>query len=191
MNGTRFKEVLFQWLQLCDIISDGIFIKRRLWVQKVYRNIEEGQFVADREVRVDKQKTERQSGNALDTFRQSSTNMEWGGSERWEMQQQKSEPQRVSPSYFAFLRVPIERSAGQRCSANGADFFRHLSLSPNWSPLLADGFFRGWDFLVICLTVTNSIGGLLISVVIKYADNILKAYAQVRSLIDTNKVVRN
>lgn len=42
--------------------------------------------------------------------------------------------------------------------------------------------FRGWDFLVICLTVTNSVGGLLISIVIKYADNILKAYAQVSSL---------
>lgn len=29
------------------------------------------------------------------------------------------------------------------------------------------------------MTVTNSVGGILISVVIKYADNILKAYAQV------------
>lgn len=29
------------------------------------------------------------------------------------------------------------------------------------------------------MTLTNSAGGLLISVVIKYADNILKAYAQV------------
>ncbi|PAV77541.1 hypothetical protein WR25_03004 [Diploscapter pachys] len=47
----------------------------------------------------------------------------------------------------------------------------------------ADGFFRGWDFLVVCLTVTNSIGGLLISVVIKYADNILKAYAQSMAII--------
>ncbi|ETN82278.1 Nucleotide-sugar transporter [Necator americanus] len=42
----------------------------------------------------------------------------------------------------------------------------------------ADGFFRGWDATVVCLTLMNSIGGLLISVVIKYADNILKAYAQ-------------
>ncbi|KAK6036126.1 Nucleotide-sugar transporter [Cooperia oncophora] len=42
-----------------------------------------------------------------------------------------------------------------------------------------DGFFRGWDVMVVSLTVLNSIGGLLISIVIKYADNILKAYAQV------------
>ncbi|KAK6044757.1 hypothetical protein COOONC_17738 [Cooperia oncophora] len=33
--------------------------------------------------------------------------------------------------------------------------------------------------MVVSLTVLNSIGGLLISIVIKYADNILKAYAQV------------
>lgn len=42
-----------------------------------------------------------------------------------------------------------------------------------------DGMFRGWDFWVILLTATNSLGGLLIAMVIKYADNILKAYAQV------------
>ncbi|KAK6011141.1 Nucleotide-sugar transporter, partial [Ostertagia ostertagi] len=41
-----------------------------------------------------------------------------------------------------------------------------------------DGFFRGWDAMVVCLTILNSVGGLLISIVIKYADNILKAYAQ-------------
>ncbi|PAV83525.1 hypothetical protein WR25_19887 [Diploscapter pachys] len=52
-----------------------------------------------------------------------------------------------------------------------------------WDEIQRDGFFRGWDFLVVCLTVTNSIGGLLISVVIKYADNILKAYAQSMAII--------
>uniref|UniRef100_A0A158P9N5 UDP-N-acetylglucosamine transporter n=1 Tax=Angiostrongylus cantonensis TaxID=6313 RepID=A0A158P9N5_ANGCA len=41
-----------------------------------------------------------------------------------------------------------------------------------------EGFFRGWDMFVVLLTFTNSMGGLLISIVIRYADNILKAYAQ-------------
>ncbi|VDM60467.1 unnamed protein product [Angiostrongylus costaricensis] len=41
-----------------------------------------------------------------------------------------------------------------------------------------EGFFRGWDMFVVFLTLTNSMGGLLISIVMKYADNILKAYAQ-------------
>ncbi|KAI6191060.1 UDP-galactose translocator [Aphelenchoides bicaudatus] len=40
------------------------------------------------------------------------------------------------------------------------------------------GMFRGFDFLVWVMTFTNSVGGLLISIVMKYADNILKAYAQ-------------
>ncbi|KHJ79424.1 UDP-galactose translocator domain protein [Oesophagostomum dentatum] len=51
------------------------------------------------------------------------------------------------------------------------------------SYLFLDGFFRGWDALVVLLTLMNSVGGLLISIVIKYADNILKAYAQVRRRI--------
>lgn len=45
---------------------------------------------------------------------------------------------------------------------------------------LSDGMFRGFDCLVWIMTITNSIGGLLISIVIKYADNILKAFAQVK-----------
>ncbi|PIO63761.1 Nucleotide-sugar transporter, partial [Teladorsagia circumcincta] len=49
---------------------------------------------------------------------------------------------------------------------------------------LTNGFFRGWDIMVVCLTILNSVGGLLISIVIKYADNILKAYAQIRKASD-------
>ncbi|KAI6240367.1 UDP-galactose translocator [Aphelenchoides fujianensis] len=38
--------------------------------------------------------------------------------------------------------------------------------------------FKGFDTLVWVMTFTNSAGGLLISIVMKYADNIMKAYAQ-------------
>lgn len=43
--------------------------------------------------------------------------------------------------------------------------------------------FRGFDILVWILTAVNSIGGLLIALVMKYADNILKGYAQSMSII--------
>ncbi|EJW69912.1 hypothetical protein WUBG_19181 [Wuchereria bancrofti] len=38
--------------------------------------------------------------------------------------------------------------------------------------------FHGFDILVWILISMNSAGGLLISIVIKYADNIAKTYAQ-------------
>ncbi|CAB3398604.1 unnamed protein product [Caenorhabditis bovis] len=53
----------------------------------------------------------------------------------------------------------------------------------DWEKINEEGAFRGWDIVVVCLTVTNSIGGILISVVIKYADNILKAYAQSMAIV--------
>ncbi|KAK0410473.1 hypothetical protein QR680_005146 [Steinernema hermaphroditum] len=46
-----------------------------------------------------------------------------------------------------------------------------------------DGLFRGFDALVWVMTTTNSVGGLLIAVVMKYADNILKIYAQSAAII--------
>ncbi|GMT08878.1 hypothetical protein PFISCL1PPCAC_175, partial [Pristionchus fissidentatus] len=52
-----------------------------------------------------------------------------------------------------------------------------------WSDIQRDGMFRGWDHWVIIMTATNSLGGLLISMVIKYADNILKAYAQSMAIV--------
>jgi hypothetical protein len=49
--------------------------------------------------------------------------------------------------------------------------------------LVLDGMYIGWDSVVWTMTLTNSIGGLLIAVVMKYADNILKAYAQSMAII--------
>lgn len=40
------------------------------------------------------------------------------------------------------------------------------------------GMFHGWDSLIWTIAILNGIGGLIIAVVIKYADNILKSYAQ-------------
>jgi UDP-sugar transporter A1/2/3 len=77
---------------------------------------------------------------------------------------------------LALLGIPI--------SAVSLFLDRNL-IAKGRSPLLQclsshlDGMWRGWDTLVVVMTVTNSIGGLLIAVVMKYADNILKAYAQV------------
>ncbi|CAI5452704.1 unnamed protein product [Caenorhabditis angaria] len=53
----------------------------------------------------------------------------------------------------------------------------------DWETIQNNGYFRGWDIIVVCMTLTNSVGGILISVVIKYADNILKAYAQSMAII--------
>nr|XP_040582278.1 LOW QUALITY PROTEIN: UDP-galactose translocator-like [Lepeophtheirus salmonis] len=39
------------------------------------------------------------------------------------------------------------------------------------------GFFHGYDFFVWYLVVLNATGGLLVAVVVKYADNILKGFA--------------
>lgn len=46
-----------------------------------------------------------------------------------------------------------------------------------------DGMFHGFDILVWILTAVNSVGGLLIALVMKYADNILKGYAQSMSIV--------
>uniref|UniRef100_A0A915LSE6 Uncharacterized protein n=1 Tax=Meloidogyne javanica TaxID=6303 RepID=A0A915LSE6_MELJA len=51
------------------------------------------------------------------------------------------------------------------------------------SSAFAEGLFVGFDVLVWVMTATNSLGGLLIAVVIKYADNILKAYAQAAAIV--------
>lgn len=48
---------------------------------------------------------------------------------------------------------------------------------------ILEGMYVGWDSLVWTMTLTNSIGGLLIAIVMKYADNILKAYAQSMAII--------
>jgi len=39
------------------------------------------------------------------------------------------------------------------------------------------GFFYGYDFFVWYIVTLNALGGLIVAVVVKYADNILKGFA--------------
>ncbi|VDO15078.1 unnamed protein product [Rodentolepis nana] len=48
---------------------------------------------------------------------------------------------------------------------------------------MRDGFFRGYNFLVLLVILLQSVGGLLVAVVIKYADNILKVFSTSISII--------
>ncbi len=45
----------------------------------------------------------------------------------------------------------------------------------NFSP---DGLFYGWDWLVLLITILSALGGLVVSAVVKYADNVKKTYCQ-------------
>ncbi len=53
--------------------------------------------------------------------------------------------------------------------------------------IMTDGlfidFFQGYDSLVVMIILTQAVGGLIVAVVIKYADNILKGFATALSII--------
>ncbi len=53
----------------------------------------------------------------------------------------------------------------------------------DWSEVREGGILQGYDWLVWTITFFNSAGGLIIAVVMKYADNILKAYSQSLAII--------
>lgn len=55
----------------------------------------------------------------------------------------------------------------------------------NGVQIRTDGFFQGYDALVWCVVVWNAIGGIIISMVMKYADNILKCFASALSIVLT------
>ncbi|KAL3118542.1 hypothetical protein niasHT_000307 [Heterodera trifolii] len=58
-----------------------------------------------------------------------------------------------------------------------------LVLAKDRERIQKEGAFVGYDPLVWLMTVNNSLGGLLIAMVIKYADNIMKAYAQATAIL--------
>uniref|UniRef100_A0A7E4VAM4 UDP-galactose transporter n=2 Tax=Panagrellus redivivus TaxID=6233 RepID=A0A7E4VAM4_PANRE len=70
-----------------------------------------------------------------------------------------------------------------RLAIFGVVFSGVSMLYSDYETIKEDGFFRGFDGLVWILTTTNAVGGLTIAVVIKYADNILKAYAQSAAIL--------
>ena len=45
------------------------------------------------------------------------------------------------------------------------------------------GFFHGYNYTVIATVLLQAIGGLVVAVVVKYADNILKGFAASFSII--------
>lgn len=50
------------------------------------------------------------------------------------------------------------------------------------------GFFHGYDYYVAYLIALNACGGLLVAMVVKYADNILKGFATSLAIIITSVV---
>lgn len=56
-------------------------------------------------------------------------------------------------------------------------------LFANREKILTNGFFHGYDAFVVYLIVLQAGGGLLVALVVKYADNILKGFATSLSII--------
>ncbi|CAD6194238.1 unnamed protein product [Caenorhabditis auriculariae] len=48
----------------------------------------------------------------------------------------------------------------------------------DFTKIIDDGFFQGWTSIVWLVTVLNSVGGICVSIVMKYADNVKKTYCQ-------------
>ncbi|XP_071536088.1 UDP-N-acetylglucosamine transporter-like [Panulirus ornatus] len=53
----------------------------------------------------------------------------------------------------------------------------------DYSAIIKKGFFHGYDAYVLYLVALNAIGGLLVAMVIKYADNILKGFVTSLAII--------
>merc|ERR1712034_17282 len=49
--------------------------------------------------------------------------------------------------------------------------------------LLEDGFLYGWNRLALVMVLLNALGGFVVSLTMKYADNILKTFAVSMSLV--------
>jgi len=60
-----------------------------------------------------------------------------------------------------------------------------VCLSQDGDRILQDGFMQGYSFRVLCVVLTNALGGLLCAAVLKYADNILRCFSTALSIIFT------
>lgn len=61
--------------------------------------------------------------------------------------------------------------------------FLAIYFSGDWPSVRDNGFFFGYNNVVIAVIVLQAIGGLVVAVVVKYADNILKGFAASLSII--------
>lgn len=94
------------------------------------------------------------------------------------------------PLAFASLMVIDVLPAWSAASAS-AEEERHAmllhssppSVSPSPQPPVAFDYWQGYDALTYALVVVHAIGGLLVAVVVKYADNILKGFATAVAVI--------
>ena len=53
----------------------------------------------------------------------------------------------------------------------------------DYSTIKSKGFFVGYNTLVWCVIIIQAVGGLIVAVVVKYADNVLKGFATSFSII--------
>jgi UDP-sugar transporter A1/2/3 len=60
-----------------------------------------------------------------------------------------------------------------------------VCLSQDGDRILKGGFLQGYSPRVLCVVVTNALGGLLCAAVLKYADNILRCFSTALSIILT------
>mmetsp|Transcript_93209 Transcript_93209/g.266412 ORF Transcript_93209/g.266412 Transcript_93209/m.266412 type:complete len:89 (+) Transcript_93209:1111-1377(+) len=58
-----------------------------------------------------------------------------------------------------------------------------LGVSKDWEVVNELGFFSGYHFSTWCAIFLGSGGGLLVALVVKYADNVLKGFATSVSIV--------
>lgn len=58
-----------------------------------------------------------------------------------------------------------------------------VCFSKDWNKISDDGFFFGYDLFIVYLVFLQAAGGLIVAMVVKYADNILKGFATSLAII--------
>lgn len=58
-----------------------------------------------------------------------------------------------------------------------------LAVLAQWERVASAGIFHGFDSLVITLVVLNAIGGLVVALVLKFGDNVLKNFSCACSVV--------
>lgn len=65
--------------------------------------------------------------------------------------------------------------------------FVGVFLSGDGPVVMEKGFFYGYTYVVVAVILLQAIGGLVVAVVVKYADNILKGFAASFSIVTSCK----